>query len=445
MESKKYLTNRKKALALLGWTIKKYIPFSIVYWILLFISFPLVEIFGFIVSVNTKGIKLQGYIAGIREIIPYLPGTCFAAIAVIFSTVIALMAFSYMHNKRSVDLFGSFPVGRRTLFFARYLAVLIMTIVPVLVIGVVGGVLGFCNVAIVVTAKTIGLIFLSVIANVSFIAFISLCCGTVADTIVCYGAINIVYPICVAICYLFPASVLPGLSMQILPNSVFSMLAPSIAVFITNYGTGKLFGILWQIIFSAILIVLCYFLCKKRKAEAAQNAFAFGIMEYIIKFITCFAAGFGTGYILSNLSQSLFPQYIWFFVGVIIAVMTVNILLHLVFHRGLPGYVKSLPECAIVTGVIALFLFFVTTGAAGYTTRIPQESDIAEVSIKMNDNDSFVINGKDVLTSYVSDKDFIKNVYQMQQILIDNIEKDKKELFKIAARYYDNEYENIHL
>ena len=92
-----------------------------------------------------------------------------------------------------------------------------------------------------------------------------------------------------------------------------------------------------------------FVLCKQRKAESAQNAFAFSIVEIIIKFFTCFATGFGVGYMCSFLGDdSCKAQYIWFVVGTVIAVMTANLLLHLVFHRGLSKFKSSLMECGVV-------------------------------------------------------------------------------------------------
>ena len=42
MESRKNLTNKEKIIALMKWTARKNFVISIEYWILLFITFPLV-------------------------------------------------------------------------------------------------------------------------------------------------------------------------------------------------------------------------------------------------------------------------------------------------------------------------------------------------------------------------------------------------------------------
>lgn len=441
MENRQCLTNRQKSMALFRWTIRKYLPFSIAYWILLFITFPMVEIFGLVVC-GSSG-KMKEYTKGMKEIITFLPGTFFAMVAIAFSTIIAIMAFSYMHNKRRVDLFGSFPVGRRTLFFVRYLAVLALSIVPVIVIGAIGGLLGLCNTAIIYSFKTVAIITLSIIGNVSFVALISLCCGTVADVIISYLVINGVYPICVAICYLFPISVLPGLKSGTLPDFVFTMLTPGAAVFVTEFGSSRLLGILWWIVFSIALIAGSFVLCKKRKAEAAQNAFAFNIVEIIIKFITCFAGGFGFGYMLSYLgdsSKGMTGQYAWFFTGAIIAILTANILLHLVFHRGLSNFRGSFIECGAVLVFITLFLFSVTTGGFGYVDRLPEENEVQEVSIRIGEENEFHVKGKDIFEKFSSDREMIKDALDLHKVIVEDTKSERKSGI-MAINSHDTSYE----
>lgn len=444
MENNAGLTNSKKAWALFKWSIRKNLPFSIAYWILLFLSFPMVEIFGIIVC-NSQNVAFKDYITDMKEIIYYLPATFFAGIAILFSIIMAIMAFSYMHNKRSVDLFGSYPVSRRTLFFVRYLAVIAVCIVPIVVFGMIGAMLAFSNAAIIQTIKILATLIITIIGNVSFIAFISLCCGTVADVLIAYIVISAIYPICVAIGYLFPSAVIPGLNTGNLPATVFTFLTPEAAFFTNHFGSGRVIGIVWWIVVSAVLLTACYTLCKKRKAETAQNAFAFSIVEIIIKFFTCFASGFGIGYMCSYLgTQSVKEQYIWFVVGAVIAIMTANILLHLVFHRGLSGYRSSLVECSVVFVCLMAFLLIVTSGGFGYANRIPGKNDIQEVSIQDGYYTSFTVGGKDLLQTFTDEEEIINETHEIHQYIISGLTKHKG-FFPIIPGYenYDGDSTSI--
>lgn len=426
MENRASLAERTKALAIIKWTIKKYLPFSIAYWILLFLSFAGVEI---VVQIVTKATE-QGYrhSKGMDEFINYIPSTGFAAIAIIYSVIIAIMAFSYMHNKRSVDFFGSMPVSRRVLFFARYFAVVILTVVPLVVFGIIGGMLSGSMEAFMIAAKIVGILIITIIGNISFIAFISVCCGTVADVIVSYGVINIVYPICIIICNLFPQGIIPGFSSGYVMASVYTLGCPVAAPFVGFFGTGLTYHICWWIALSIVLMVGCYFLCKKRKAETAQNAFAFSVVEIVIKFVTCFAAGFGLGWIMAYVGEvmnTVESEYAWFIVGMVIGIMVANILLHLIFHRGLSKYKNSLAECATVAAAVIAFLLCVTSGAFGYDTRIPEDEEVVEIGIKTDYYYEFVVDGKDVLMYRTQDENVIKDVVDMHAQIVDNAKKTK--------------------
>ncbi|MFQ9516097.1 MAG: hypothetical protein ACLRZ9_09740 [Eubacterium sp.] len=434
MENNIGLTNKQKALSIYKWTLRKYLPFSIAYWILLFMTFPMIEILGMIICSQYKASQLYGmtkmeyYIDGVGDLGEYLPGTFFAAVVILFSTILAIMAFSYMHNKRAVDFFGSFPVSRRTLFFSRFMAVMTASIIPMLVFGTMGALLTLSDVVMIKVFKVIGIILLGIIGNVSFIAFISLCCGTVVDVIISYVVISAVYPISVVLCYTFPKSIIPGLSEGYLPNSVFTLFCPVAAPFVAAFSTEKALHIAWWIILSVLLVVSCSILCKKRKAETAQNAFAFAAVEIVIKFIACFTAGIGAGWVFSYLGQeydSVKAQYLWFVIGLILGIMVANILLHLIFHRGLSKYKKSLVECGAIFAVSMVFLVIIVTGAFGYDMRTPDVDDIKEVSVRTGVFQTFTVDGKDIFETYSNDKTVIKDAVNLHDQITDELKKSK--------------------
>lgn len=447
MENNIGLTSKEKAKAIYKWSLKKYLPFSIAYWILLFIAFPVVEFIAMATSASNvmwdadRRTAIEIYIEGMKKAVKYISGTGFVAVAVLFSTILGIMAFSYMHNKRSVDFFGSFPISRRTLFFARYLAVITAAIVPILIIGTIGALLTFNDSAMIDVFKNLGILVLAIIGNTSFIAFISVCCGTVADVIISYAVINAVYPICVALCYYFPRSVIPGMTDDFVPSAVFTMFTPIAASFVGMFGESKALHCVWWLVLSAVLAAGCYVLSKKRKAETAQSAFAFSAVEIVIKFVTCFVAGFGVGWMFSGIALEsgrnvMQMQYIWFVIGLTMGVMVANILLHLIFHRGLSNYPSSLIECAVV-GVSAIaFLLVVTSGGLGFDTRLPDEDKIEAVSIKVGGDESFHVEGKDILNEFKSDKDTVDIVYSAHKQIIELKEKTKHKGFYPIMKYY---------
>ena len=127
-------SQRKKALNLFRWTNKRYRGILIAYILLLSVSSPLMELI----------IKLKN--RNIEEVVnaaPMLIGTTFTLVAMIFSTVFAFVSFSYIHNKRCVDMFGSFPVDRATMLFTRLFSVIFQTVIPIFIVGLISAMMTF--------------------------------------------------------------------------------------------------------------------------------------------------------------------------------------------------------------------------------------------------------------------------------------------------------------
>ncbi len=303
-------TNMQKAKAIYFWTLKKYLPISIAYWVFLFLSLPVIQVFCMIAMKSMAEYRRE--MDDAPEIM-----ILFIFVAIAMSTVSSFVCFSYMHNKRCVDFFGSLPVSRRTMFFTRYLAVVTMSVVPMLIVGALGSGLSLTYEGCGVYMESLLLAMLAIVGNITIIAFISLCSGTVADMIITYLALNAAYPICIGICGIYPTVVLPGLGDPKIEASVYTFFTPLVAPYTGAYGDCKGIHIFWWILLSAVVLTGCYFLCKKRKAETAQNAFTFSVLSNTIKFIACFAAGFGVGWVLSNMclqAPSVKSTYIWFFI-----------------------------------------------------------------------------------------------------------------------------------
>lgn len=421
------LTNKTKAMFIFWWTIKRYIPVSIAYWILLMFSLPIIETFMAIV-VTAEG-KFKDYIETMKESAIYIAGTGFAGIAVFFSIIVAMIAFSYMHNKRCVDFFGSLPVSRRTMFFARFLAIILLTIIPVVLFGAIGACLSGSFAAAGSIMKVVGYIVLATIGNITIIGFVSLCCGSAVDILISYAAINIAFPICITVFNFFPSAVIPGMESELWSSSIYTLFCPVASVFTMAFGSGKVFGIIWWVALTAITIAASYVVCKKRKAELAQNTYVFSVVEIVVKFIVCALAGLGLGWIMAYagvVHKSITAQYIYFAIGLVAGILIADILLHLVFHRGLVKFAKSLIQCGIVLGVCGAYTLVIATGLFGYDIDMPEMSEIKSVSFVEGGAQEFWVDGKNVLLKMETDEDTIKQIYDVHKQIIEENHKLKK-------------------
>ena len=366
------------------------------------------------------------------------------------------------------------PVSRRTQFFGRMVAVVASTLVPLIIVSLIGnGVALFQDFGGAVNSFLCGTV--AILGNIAFIAFIAVCCGTVGHSIVTYILISGVYPVCVLVLTLYPQMVLPGMSgfsnFGEFPVSpvVLSLLSPFIAP-ICAYGSGLIKNVLnalissstistgttvsvfyyvWWIVFTAGLVVATYFLVKKRKSESAQSGFAFVFPSIAIKFFTSVTAGLLMGLILASVSTIPYSTdgsgsvafIILFCVGIIVGTIISHIILHLIYHKGMSGFGKWMILYGCETLVSLAFFAIVTTGMFGYVTRVPDVEDVKSVEITFKDDvdQSTKIKGKNPEIFSTSDPENIKSIIEYHSAVVQNYKEECSGIYTPVENYGCNE------
>ena len=102
----------------------------ITYSLFLLFSFPLLLLFYNTLTAANIIDRADFLIEANNTVYPII----FGCILMLFTLLVSVFMFSYLHKKRSVDMFGALPVSRRTLFFSRYLAGLTILLVPLLLV-----------------------------------------------------------------------------------------------------------------------------------------------------------------------------------------------------------------------------------------------------------------------------------------------------------------------
>ncbi len=178
---------------------------------------------------------------------------------------------------------------------------------------------------------------------------------------------------------------------------------------------------------------VCYILSKKRKAETAQNVFVFAMVEQVIKFFSGFTVGFGMGWIFAQIggssNESYKSQYVWFFVGLCIGAFLTAGILHLIYHRGVSNFLSSLFIGAADVVVAVVFVVVIITGAFGYDERVPDAQDVQAVSVALDGQGGYHVDGKDIRKNYISERTFIDNVVDAHKVII------KQEMAKKQGTY----------
>lgn len=487
-----------KGRSMLSWSIKRNTAPMIVLTALLTVILPLAVIFVrsmyFSSAQKTPDIDFtgrEGYV--ILTTASTIFNTAATFIVMVFSVIFALNAFKYMHNKRTVDMFGSLPVNRRTMFFSQLMGAVACTLLPIATASVLTMLLAipYGEVAL---SLLIELLYLSlaVIANIAFIGLLSVCCGTVKDTVISYITISIVYPLTVAFCVAMPSQIIPGVYDMSVDMTVATALCPFASPFVIlgklcgytgfmnyylvgrsyslgsassyyvpNLNLGKAFDIVhiaYWVLFTAVCITLLYFLVRKRRAESAQSGFAFSMPQIIIRLIADFISGLIAGELLSSISFSasnhdVALMNVWFFIGVIVGSMSTHLLLQLLYFKGFKDFSKSLISFGCAVASVVVMYVVLITGGFGTDVYIPNPDEVESVkfcyqSYSTDDSDGYDADIENVggteQISGVTDKEYIKSVTDIHSMITKKIRQSNFYPYSLHSGVvvYSDEYDS---
>lgn len=348
---------------------------------------------GALLSLNFLGVTNSG--TGIIEIFQYSSANLIYLISIIFTIIYTVRIYSYLHNKRKADLYGSLPIGRSTLFVTKTASAYLMSIIPTLFFLGVISIITVCtgNSVISELSSMFLKICLGTLASISFFGLIAICCGTMLNSVLMF----------IAVCVAYPLAAYDGIN------------------------------IIYWLIFSVACIVLGAFLAKKRKAERAQSAFAFHLPCYIIKVLVSFLAGMFLGVLFG--SVNVLGGYAGFVFGFILASVPVYIIVHLILYRGFSKLIKtSIPLGALII-VSCVGVALCCFDAFGYNSYVPKTQDIKSAGF-YDANSNYQAKGSAVgknlkdMADDITDKDTIANISEAHYQLVDNRNYSVKNKFK---------------
>ncbi len=454
-------------------TVKRFIPLSIAYWGLLAFFFPGIEaLYELSTMLNNIGslyiLKFpSGFLGPMSQFEVCIVCGFFG---IVFSAIIAFIAFSYLHNKRQMDFVGSLPVSRRTHFLARLTAVMALAIVPVIVVTFTGSaVVGFAG-----FPRTMELMLriCAVIAgNISLVCVLSICSGTVANTVISYVLISFIYPMFMLLVGIYPTAFVPGVNEFLMNANSVTLLSPISAVFTGTFSTisndgmdnfsfgfdaGTVFFYIWWVVFTVVLIGISAILIKKRKTERAQNSYAFVAPYVVIRFFTSICVGFLGGLLLgeifsvvpdSNVDSKNITFIAVFLIGFIIFTFITHLIMHLIYHKGMGKFAKWLILFG-VEAVVGLSIFFtISTDAIGYVTYVPSVNDVKSVEFSFNDHE-FIIDGVDYNKLKTEDKAVIEKILNFHKGVVNDIKEKHggmylpvRYIYPPMVDYYDEDFE----
>lgn len=418
------------------WSLKKNIGMMALLTVLLFIGLPMVLLVQLpnsyqslkTVSNMSDAERLQelarGYEGYLHTVVPVFA----ASLLLLFAIVLCIRLFSYMQNKRSVDLFHALPVGRVPMLLGHWCAGLTVLIVPVLfnfgILALIAAAYGIPASAgsIGLAAAMFWLLLMSATA-LTFCMFMAVCSGNTIDTMLSILGVNAGFPLLLISCMYLINQTVPGMNIPIKNHiSLIALLAPFVSAYLPFFGVNGWFLPWWLFLTAAMLAGSCL-LYRRRKSEGAEDQFAFPIPKVVIRFLLTASGGIWFGLLLSAISNS----FVGFLLGVLVGSAVVHAIIEAIYSRGFRHLKKSIAGYAVFVGVFAVFYAVIGTGCFGYDTWVPNASEVESVTVDTgyanyyggskeiyDANQQFLMNLSPVLTS----ADGLKTVTEVHRNII---------------------------
>ena len=313
-----------------------------------------------------------------------------AQVGLMFFTLISsLLTFSFLHNKRSVDMFGALPSTRGTMFVSHLLGGMAAVAAPftagsLIVMAITCRSPEFLPKDITVLLG--GLV--SMAAAYVFTALIAYCCGTTLDTTIVTIAVNAIYSGLVGLFWGLCSEMIPGLDFEnIFSTPVITLLTPYAFCFFADFYqvegemTAFLLTVVWSVVFTAGVFFAALYAAKNRKAEVAQSEFDVKWLPMAIKAGGSVVCGGFIGTLAAMSSSAGYGNLVIYTVWYIIISFAAFFILHIILVRGRKGTFKRSFIVYVCTSAASLAVLFAISFGLGLDTYVPNASNVKSVTI----------------------------------------------------------------
>lgn len=399
------------------------------------------------VAYTSSSITKVDYINEFSQEICVVTFVCYAFLTALFVLISAIKTFSFLHNKRSVDMYGALPTNRTTLFVSHLCAGVTAISAPYIIAAIIVlGITARTGVCFSIGLTSILSTILMIIASFIFTALMAYCCGTMVDTLITTLGINGIWIAAVVMAFGFTEVLIPGTMLtSVYSSPIITAFAPYgfgvMGIFSFSEGTGVLYGseygyydltfflssTIWSVIYIVGFFILTLFVANKRKAESSQNGFAVKWLPNVIKAGVSVIVGALIGFLFAESSSAGFGNmYIYAFWYAIMSFVAFAVL-HVIFARGKGKILQSL-IVYVATTVVSISLIFGLCYGLGIDTYVPAPETIKAVSID---------------GQTLKEPENIKLVTEIHQVIADGIrnENEYPYYFGYSSNYnYDSSY-----
>lgn len=435
-----FKTNLKNALAVFKWELKNSRTLLIVYSVLAAAFAAMVLTLCMVVSVDVKALdaaKIQNAVLVFQLVTSY--GVFF--LTMVFTIIYTAGSYSYLHNKRKIDMYGSLPIGSSTLFLSKTLAAFLFSVVPALFFFGIIAVLSLCfgqplvNETVSLYAK----VLIGTIACIAFYGLLAICCGTTGYAVVSFIAVCFAYPIAARFVRALIRAFFLGLPVEAGGNSfLMNALNP-----LDAYGGEH---VVYWLLFSNACLLLSSVLCQKRRSERAQNSFAYFIPAHMVKLIVSFIAGMLLGTLFGSLN-AFGNGLLGFAFGFLLGAAPACVIVHVIYYKSFARFWWASVPFAVMVLVTFAAVGFCSADVFGYNARVPAAAEVASAGyVDLGDYYTFGQKGvRDVSADAAddfTDEKSIENVIAVHNSVLEDAEfTSQKKLAKVWATLLTDDFE----
>lgn len=339
----------------------------------------------------------------------------------VLPVLVSILLFKYTNEEKSSSFIHGLPISKRKLYITNILTGIVMYVIPFLVnliiilllnLGEMGKYLQFTDII-----KWFGICMLYNTIFFAFATFIgTFCASKISHGILTYilmyapvGVLVLTSAITENILYGFK-----GLSSNFeeftkLPFiKIIEDFREMSSYYLSQTIEFETSTIIIYITSIIVMLVLGYFIYKKRKLEITKEFIAFKGIRSFVKYAATFLVNLlSYMYFYDVIGKHNIRTLLASFIITLIAYLIIEMILKKTYK-----VFKSIIGFIVYAVIITITFVILSTGAFGYETRIPKAEDVEEVSFGMRNE---TINFKE--------KQNIENIINFQQKLVDEKKK----------------------
>lgn len=340
----------------------------------------------------------------------------FITASCIIETILGFINFGYLYSKPATDMFHSLPVSSSKLLIVRTAA----TYVGSAAIWIIS-MLSFLVTSAFVDAELISMaVFSEMVLNgllvmliyAAILAFHAIIAGNTVGMIFGLAVTQVAVPVISLVLQIFAQEILIGYAYDdFISDGAFcnySVMFKVIYVFGMRVSASSydnihiwsyLLTILASLAITAAVMLLATVVYKRRRSEAAGQAFSFGFLKWIAVIVATTLISHLVGLMFAG-SEVNDPMY-WTFT--VFGAAITAVLICAITDKGFVGVKKALLSAVVSVIVLAIIFGSITLYSNHFNSYIPKENDIKTATVYIGDTKvDFSLNLKLVTTLHKS-------------------------------------------